>query len=50
MAIAYLLVGLFVVLVNVADVPAARGLIVSSAFVARQVAGGAIGYTIAQAS
>ena len=49
MAIAYLLVGLFVVLVNVVDVPAALGLIVSSAFGAGQVAGGAIGYTIAQA-
>ncbi len=34
---------------NITDVPAALGLIVSSAFGAGEVAGGAIGYTVAQA-
>jgi AGCS family alanine or glycine:cation symporter len=49
MALAYLAVGLLVVVVNLGDVPAAMGLIVSSAFGAGEVAGGAIGYTVAQA-
>ncbi len=49
MAIAYLVVGLFVVVVNLAEVPQALWLIVSSAFGVGEVAGGAIGYTIAQA-
>jgi AGCS family alanine or glycine:cation symporter len=49
MAIAYLTVGLLVVVTNISEVPGALGLIVSSAFGAGEVAGGAIGYTVAQA-
>lgn len=49
MAIAYLVVGLLVVAVNISEVPAALGLIISSAFGAGEIAGGAIGYTIAVA-
>ncbi len=49
MALAYLAVGLMVVVVNIADVPSALALIVRSAFGVGEVAGGAIGYTVAQA-
>lgn len=49
MALAYLGVGLLVVVVNIADVPAALALIVRSAFGVGELAGGAIGYTVAQA-
>lgn len=49
MAVAYLAVGLVVVVTNLGGVADALALIVSSAFGAGEVAGGAIGYTIAQA-
>ena len=49
MALAYLGVGLLVVAVNIAEVPDALALIVRSAFGMGEVAGGAIGYTVAQA-
>jgi AGCS family alanine or glycine:cation symporter len=49
MALAYLAVGLLVVVVNIAEVPDALSLIVRSAFGVGEVAGGAIGYTVAQA-
>jgi AGCS family alanine or glycine:cation symporter len=49
MALAYLAVGLLVVVVNISEVPEALALIVRSAFGFGEVAGGAIGYTVAQA-
>ena len=49
MAIAYIGVGLLVVISRISDVPEALWLIVTSAFGVGEVAGGAIGYTIAQA-
>lgn len=49
MALAYLAVGLLVVLGNLSEVPDALSLIVTSAFGAGEVAGGAIGYSVAQA-
>lgn len=49
MALAYLAVGLMVVLGNLGAVPDALALIVTSAFGAGEVAGGAIGYSVAVA-
>ncbi len=49
MAVAYLAVGLLVVFTNLGEVPDALLLIIKSAFGVGEVAGGAIGYTIAQA-
>lgn len=49
MALAYLGVGLLVVLTNLSEVPDALVLIVRSAFGVGEVAGGAIGYSVAQA-
>lgn len=49
MAFAYLLVTLVVIVLNIGEVPSVLALIVSSAFGGGEVAGGAIGYTVAQA-
>jgi alanine or glycine:cation symporter, AGCS family len=49
MAIAYLLVAVIVIAVNVTEIPGVISLIVKSAFGAGELAGGAIGYTVAQA-
>ena len=49
MAVTYLAVGLLVVFANLSEVPDALALIVKSAFGVGEVAGGVIGYTIAQA-
>lgn len=49
MAILYLLLAVFVIITNITEFPAAIALIVKSAFGFEQAAGGALGYTIAQA-
>ncbi|WP_341504175.1 sodium:alanine symporter family protein [Gallaecimonas sp. GXIMD4217] len=49
MALAYLAVALVVVVVNITELPAIFALIVKSAFGLEEAAGGALGYTIAQA-
>lgn len=49
MAIAYLLLGLVVIGLNITEVPAVLGDIVLSAVGLKEVAGGAVGFTVAQA-
>ena len=49
MAIAYLLLGLVVIVLNITEVPSVLGDIVLSAFGLKEAAGGAIGFTVAQA-
>lgn len=49
MALAYLALGLVVIVLNITEVPAVLGDIVLSAFGLNEVAGGAIGFTVAQA-
>lgn len=49
MAIAYLLVAVIVIALNITEIPGVVALIVKSAFGAGELAGGAIGYTVAQA-
>lgn len=49
MAIAYLILGLVVVAVNITEVPGVFADIVLSAFGLREAAGGAVGFTVAQA-
>ncbi|MDH2291295.1 alanine:cation symporter family protein [Cobetia marina] len=49
MALLYLLLAIFVVAINITELPAALGTIFRSAFGLEQAAGGALGYTIAQA-
>jgi len=49
MAVVYLLVAVYILIMNIAEVPAMIALIVRSALGLEQAAGGAIGYTIGQA-